>query len=62
MEKAELVGSKVKFSYCSLERARALWREQYAVGTVSVKIVQPMPYLLKLSVSSTLTLTGTNSG
>ena len=28
----------VKFRYCSLERAIALLREQYAVGTVEVKI------------------------
>ena len=43
MEKAELVGSKVKFSYCSLERAYAYLNEQYAVGTVEIKVVKSRP-------------------
>ena len=43
MVTASLMGSKIKFSYCSLERAIALLKEQYAVGTVEVKIVQPRP-------------------
>jgi inner membrane protein len=41
MVTASVVGSSVKFSYCGLERAIALLREQYAVGTVKVRIVQP---------------------
>ncbi len=39
MVTAEVVGSQVKFSYCELGRAIALLREQYAVGTVEVKVV-----------------------
>ncbi|MDJ0596542.1 MAG: metal-dependent hydrolase [Pleurocapsa sp. MO_226.B13] len=38
---AVLSGSRIKFSYCSLGRAIALLKEQYAVGTVEVKVVQP---------------------
>ena len=40
MVTAELVGSSLKFSYCSLDRAIAYLKEQYAVGTVEVKIVR----------------------
>jgi inner membrane protein len=40
MVTASLVGSKVKFSYCGLDKAIAILRGQYAVGTVEVKIVQ----------------------
>ncbi|WP_229643003.1 hypothetical protein [Waterburya agarophytonicola] len=41
MATAELVGNRIKFEYCNLERAIALLREQYAVGTIEIKIVQP---------------------
>ena len=34
MVTASLMGSRVKFSYCSLEKAIAFLKEQYAVGTV----------------------------
>jgi hypothetical protein len=51
MVTAELVGSSVKFSYCRLDRAitslsfaNALLREQYAVLTVEIRIVQPKPF------------------
>jgi inner membrane protein len=37
---AELVGSSLKLNYCGLERAIALLKEQYAVGTVEVKILR----------------------
>jgi inner membrane protein len=40
MATASLVGNRIKFSYCDLGRAIALLKEQYAVGTVEVRIVQ----------------------
>ncbi len=40
MATAVLSGSRIKFSYCELERAIALLREQYAVGSVEIKIVR----------------------
>ena len=40
MATAALSGNRIKFSYCGLERAIAYLNEQYAVGTVDVKIVQ----------------------
>ena len=36
---ASLSGSKLAFSYCPLDRAIALLKEQYAVGTVEVKLI-----------------------
>jgi inner membrane protein len=39
MVTAELVGSSLSLSYCGLGNAIALLREQYAVGTVEVKVV-----------------------
>jgi inner membrane protein len=44
MVTAEVVGSSLKFSYCNLGKAIALLREQYAIGTIEIKVVQ-----LKLS-------------
>jgi inner membrane protein len=44
MVTAELVGSSLKLNYCELERAIAYLRDQYAVGTVEVKVVQPNPF------------------
>ncbi|MGK7935128.1 MAG: hypothetical protein AB4206_04895 [Xenococcaceae cyanobacterium] len=41
MVTAVLSGSSIKFNYCDLERAIALLNEQYAVGTVEVKVVRP---------------------
>jgi inner membrane protein len=41
MVTASVVGSSVKFSYCGLERAIVYLKEQFAVGTVEVRIVQP---------------------
>jgi inner membrane protein len=41
MVTAEVVGSSLKFSYCELSRAIAYLKEQYAMGTVEVKVVQP---------------------
>ena len=38
-----LSGATVNFDYCEIERAISLLREQYAVGTVTVKIVKPAP-------------------
>ena len=43
MVTASVVGSKVKFDYCGLERAIAYLNEQYAVGTIEIKVVQPKP-------------------
>ena len=40
MVTAELVKSSLKFSYCELGRAISLLKEQYAVGTVEVKILR----------------------
>jgi inner membrane protein len=40
MVTASVVGSSVKFSYCGLERAIALLKEQFAVGTVEVRIIR----------------------
>ena len=40
MATAALSGSSLKFNYCGLSRAIALLREQYAVGTVEIRIVQ----------------------
>lgn len=40
METAQLVGSRVKFEYCSLEDAIAILNGQYAVGNVEARIVQ----------------------
>ena len=40
MVTASLVGSRVKFSYCGLGKAIAYLKEQYAVGTIEVKIMQ----------------------
>ena len=40
MATAELVGNRIKFSYCGLDRAIAYLKDQYAVGTVEVKVVQ----------------------
>ena len=51
MVTAQVVGSRIKFSYCGLERAiskrsasrRAYLDEQYAVGTVEIKVVKSRP-------------------
>ncbi len=44
MVTASVVGSRIKFSYCGLERAIAFLKEQYAVGTVEIKVVQSRPF------------------
>jgi inner membrane protein len=41
MVTAFVVGSSLKFSHCGLGDAIDLLKEQYAVGTVEVRIVQP---------------------
>ncbi len=41
MVTASVVGSRIKFSYCGLSRAIAYLKDQYAVGTVEIKVVQP---------------------
>jgi inner membrane protein len=41
MATAVLSGNRIKFEYCGLSRAIAILKEQYAVGTVEVRIVQP---------------------
>lgn len=40
MTTAVLSGDRIKFSYCSLDRAIALLKEQYAVGSVEIKIAK----------------------
>ncbi|MEM8676153.1 MAG: hypothetical protein AAGF83_20155 [Cyanobacteria bacterium P01_G01_bin.67] len=39
MATAALSGNRIKFSYFSLDRAIALLKEQYAVGSIEVKLV-----------------------
>ena len=41
MATAVLSGSRIKFSYCGLSRAIAILKEEYAIGVVEVKVVQP---------------------
>ncbi len=40
MATAELVGSRIEFSYCGLDRAIAYLNAQYALGTIEIKVVQ----------------------
>jgi inner membrane protein len=40
----EVTGSNVKLSWCPVEKAIAALKEQYAVGTLTAKIVQPAPF------------------
>ena len=40
MTTAQLVGNRIKFDYCGLERAIAFLKDQYAVGTLEVRVVQ----------------------
>jgi inner membrane protein len=39
-----LSGAVVQMEYCGMIRAIAVLREQYVVGTVTAKIVQPKPF------------------
>lgn len=41
MVTASLSGSRIKFEYCGLDRAIVFLNEQYAMGTVEIKVVQP---------------------
>ncbi len=41
MATPELVGNRIKFSYCGVGKAIALLNGQYAVGTLEIKVVQP---------------------
>ena len=47
MVTASLSGSRIKFNYCSLERAIAYLKDQYAVGTVEIRIVRSNPDISK---------------
>ena len=40
---ASLSGSTLNFRWQSLDEAILLLREQYAVGTIEVRIIQPQP-------------------
>ena len=40
MATAELVGSRIEFSYCGLDRAIALLKGQYAVGNVEARMTR----------------------
>jgi inner membrane protein len=44
MVTAEVVGSSIKLNYCGLDKAIAYLKEQYAVGTVEIKVVQSKPF------------------
>ena len=41
MATAALSGNRIKFEYCSVDRAIVYLKDRYAVGTVEVKVVQP---------------------
>ena len=41
MATAALSGNRIKFSYCRLDRAIAFLKDQYALGTLEIKVVQP---------------------
>jgi inner membrane protein len=40
MVTAEVVGSSLKLNYCGLGKAIAILKDQYAVGTLEIKVVQ----------------------
>ncbi|MDJ0900576.1 MAG: hypothetical protein QNJ55_17375 [Xenococcus sp. MO_188.B8] len=41
MATAALSGNRIKFDYCGVGRAIAYLKDQYAVGTLEIKVVQP---------------------
>jgi inner membrane protein len=41
MATAEVVGSSLSLNYCELSRAIVFLNEQFAVGTLEIKVVQP---------------------
>ncbi len=43
MATAVLSGNRIKFSYCGLSRAIAYLKDQYALGTLEIKVVQSRP-------------------
>jgi inner membrane protein len=43
MVTASVVGSSIKFNYCGLEKAILFLKDQFAYGTVEIKVVQPKP-------------------
>ena len=45
MQKASLSGSTIRFNYCPVDMAIALLRGQYALGTIEVRIITPLPQL-----------------
>ena len=45
MATAALSGNRIKFSYCGLERAYAILKEQYALGTLEIKVVRPAKWI-----------------
>ncbi len=40
-----LSGATVQMDYCNIEGAIALLKEQYAIGTITAKVIQPLPNL-----------------
>jgi inner membrane protein len=44
MVTAQVVGSSLKLNYCGLDRAIAFLKDQYAVGTLEIKVVQPKAF------------------
>ncbi len=40
MATAAFSGNRIRFSYCEVGRAIGLLKEQYAVGTVEIKVVR----------------------
>ena len=41
MATAALSGNRIEFEYCGLSRAIVYLKDQYAVGTLEIKVVQP---------------------
>ncbi len=40
----ELTGSSLKFSWCPIEEALSYLKDQYAIGTLTAKIITPRPF------------------
>ncbi|MGK7872678.1 MAG: hypothetical protein AB4426_04995 [Xenococcaceae cyanobacterium] len=39
----EVTGSNFKLSWCPIEQALGYLRDQYAIGSITAKIIQPAP-------------------
>ena len=38
-----VTGSSIKFEYCGVEQAIAILKDQYAIGSLSAKMISPRP-------------------